>query len=429
MKENYLKVSMLVYSIVSISQVIIFIFVMNNMLVVVIGNIILLLLFVLMYQIIKKINLVNKKVIANLNNENTIMQEKLENIKTDNAATIQKNKEKYESLQSDTGHTITTYYNELIVYKKSISMLIRSITSNLSSTTTPIANDLLKLQEKIVTFVHNISEYHDEIVKKTSLNKIVAKSEEIKSDSISVSEIIGETFTTFDKNLRLFETIINRIFENTGNIEEIANKVNVLSINAAIEAARSGDNGKGFSVISTEIKKLSGYTFNFLKEISNTIEESKNILKDINVSFATRERTIIELVGKQSSSNQELYSVFLAFDKNFETLYNQIQLFIEVIKVNIKNISPVIQLHEITIQEAENLDLAISDFIDNSLQILNPYITSDTIQTDHASEVIYRIRNRLTTSRELDALESVVKELNLDSKIDLKRQNNLIELF
>ena len=147
------------------------------------------------------------------------------------------------------------------------------------------------------------------------------------------------------------------------------------------------------------------------------------------MSFATRERTIIELVGKQSSSNQELYSVFLAFDKNFETIYNQIQLFIEVIKVNIKNISPVIQLHEITIQEAENLDLAISDFIDNSLQILNPYITSDTIQTDHASEVIYRIRNRLTTSRELDALESVVKELNLDSKIDLKRQNNLIELF
>jgi methyl-accepting chemotaxis protein len=72
-------------------------------------------------------------------------------------------------------------------------------------------------------------------------------------------------------NLERFQTVLSRISAIGLEIREISTQVNLLSINAAIEAAHAREAGRGFAVVAEEIKKLSDRTRKSVEEISKTV--------------------------------------------------------------------------------------------------------------------------------------------------------------
>lgn len=114
-------------------------------------------------------------------------------------------------------------------------------------------------------------------------NNISVKAMEISEKSINVIEGVENSMMNIKKSSEDIVKIINVI-------DEIAFQTNLLSLNASVEAASAGENGKGFSVVAEEVRSLARRSAKSSKDIKEIIHKSSlHITKGVdNVNEASR---------------------------------------------------------------------------------------------------------------------------------------------
>jgi len=139
-----------------------------------------------------------------------------------------------------------------------------------------IDNELTQLNQ-IIENIHN------------NIQRLSAQSQELTATSSDINE---QAHISYEHSKQIGEVV--------KLIEGISNQTNLLGLNAAIEAARSGEAGKGFGVVADEIRKLSLHTKEAVGTISqslNTIRENLNKLNNgtKEVSAASEEQAVVTI--------------------------------------------------------------------------------------------------------------------------------------
>ncbi|WP_256716191.1 MULTISPECIES: methyl-accepting chemotaxis protein [Paenibacillus] len=123
------------------------------------------------------------------------------------------------------------------------------------------------------------------------VQSVAAQSQELSATSQQILD-----------NTRRAVTESQEVNKVAGFIREISEQTNLLGLNAAIEAARVGEQGAGFGVVATEVRKLSVNT----KEATHNIEKS---LSDVQKSIKQMEQEI-EAISASSHAQAELVTEF-----------------------------------------------------------------------------------------------------------------------
>lgn len=109
----------------------------------------------------------------------------------------------------------------------------------------------------------------------------------------SIAEITRDTAQMMT-NLGHLSNEVGKIIQ---VIEDIASQTNLLALNAAIEAARAGEQGRGFAVVADEVRKLAEKTTKATKEIGNTIKTIQEYTDNAVMSMRNEVKVVEEGVG------------------------------------------------------------------------------------------------------------------------------------
>ncbi|KAF7597922.1 MAG: chemotaxis protein [Candidatus Dactylopiibacterium carminicum] len=123
-----------------------------------------------------------------------------------------------------------------------------------------------------------------------------------------INEIAG-TVTQTSESIRKLETESERISSVIAVIREVADQTNLLALNAAIEAARAGEQGRGFAVVADEVRKLAERTAHSTQEIATIIDAVRNGAKDAVAGMQLAVERVEDGVGRAENANQSIQKI------------------------------------------------------------------------------------------------------------------------
>ncbi len=133
----------------------------------------------------------------------------------------------------------------------------------------------------------------------------------VVSCSIGIMEQIANRVQSTAETIGLLGERSDQIGAIVATIEDIADQTNLLALNAAIEAARAGEQGRGFAVVADEVRALAERTTRATKEISTMI---KNIQVETRTAVTEMQQGVIEVergsseAGKSGQALEEILS-------------------------------------------------------------------------------------------------------------------------
>lgn len=211
------------------------------------------------------------------------------------------------------------------------------VTSEEISNITTYVSDMEKQSKELVDISINI----DDMIKETKDSTKIG-SENLKKTIDVLNNMKKSILISSDAITKLSERSKN-IANITTSISDISEQTNLLALNASIEAVRAGENGKGFSVVAEEVRKLAEQSSNSSSEISSEILQVQGHITE---AVKTMKQSI-DFMQQGTSSMDSISMIFYEIEQQ-----------VEKVKDVSSNVS---EIAKILLNQNENIYQAISN--------------------------------------------------------------------
>ena len=218
-------------------------------------------------------------------------------------------------------------------------------------------------------------------------SKMATLGQTVKS-SVSVGQ---ELATKTAKSMDEINTEVNAINDAITVIDQIAFQTNILSLNAAVEAATAGEAGKGFAVVASEVRNLAGRSAEAAKEIKTLVEnatskanDGKEISDEMIKGYEelnTHISETIHIIGDVSSASKEQMT-------GIEQINDTVTMLDRVTQENASEANSVASIANETLSMANSLvaDAKTKEFLEKADIIAQSNSVVQTRQVSHRIE-------------------------------------------